>query len=126
MPAFDKVTLATLYEMSGPAKTFMCSSSLRPDVISWIAAEPPHERFEPSSICGRKSFHHGSQDGHRDTSHWSRELAGSSSCSFPDSSALGIPLMVGKFLKFYFCLLHQGRLVLPESPLGLMDQLFDS
>lgn len=27
MPAFDKVTLATLYELSGPAKSLMCSSS---------------------------------------------------------------------------------------------------
>lgn len=126
MPAFDKVTLASLYEMSGPAKSFTCSSSPRPDINSWIAAEPTHERFEPSSTCGRKSCYRGSQDGHRQTSHWSHELAGSSSCSFPDSSPLGIPLMVGKFLKFSFCLLHRERLILPEPPPGLMDQLFDS
>ena len=118
MPAFDKVTLATLYEMSGPAKSFMCSSSLRPDVNSWIAAEPAHERFEPSSLCGRKSFYRGSQDGHSDTSHWSRELAGSSSCSFPDSSVLGILLMVGKCLKFSFCLLHQGSWSFLNLPWG--------
>lgn len=108
MPAFDKVTLATLYQMSDPAKSFTCSSSQRPDVNSWIATEPAYESFEPSSVCSRKSFYHGSRDGHRDTSHWSCELAGSSSCSFPDSSALGILLTVGKCLKFAFCLLRQG------------------
>lgn len=108
MPAFDKVTLATLYEMSCPAKSFMCSSSPRPDVNSWIAAEPVHERFESSFIHSKKSFYHGSQDGHGDTSRWSRELTGSSSCSFPDSSALGILLIVGKFPKFSLLLLHQG------------------
>jgi len=61
-----------------------------------------------------------------DTSYLSRELTGRSSCSFPESSTLGIPLMMGKFLIFSFCLLLQGRLLLPESPPGLMDQLFDS
>lgn len=68
MPAFDKVTLATL-QMSGPAKSFMCSSSPRPDVNSWVAVEPTHERFEPSSVSTRKSFFCGFQGGHRDTSH---------------------------------------------------------
>lgn len=62
MPAFDKVTLATLYELSGPAKSLMCSSSPG-HANSWIAAEPAHKRFETSSISGRKSFHHESQDG---------------------------------------------------------------
>lgn len=108
MPAFDKVTLATLYQMSDPAKSFTCSSSQRPDVNSWIATEPTHERFEPSSICRGKASTMDPWDGNRDTSHWSCELAGSSSCSFPDSSALGILLTVGKCLKFAFCLLRQG------------------
>lgn len=107
MPAFGKVTLATLYEMSGPAKSFMCSSSPRPDVNSWIAAEPAHERFQSSSVHSKKSYH-GSQDGHRDTSRWSRELAGSSSCGFPDLSALGILLIMGEFPKFSLCLFQQG------------------
>lgn len=48
MPAFDKVPLATLCVMPGPAKSFMCSSP-RPDDKFWITAEPSCEKFEQFS-----------------------------------------------------------------------------
>lgn len=63
MPAFDKVTLATLYELLGPAKSLMCFSSSGQMLTLGL---PPNQLTRglnhPLSVVG-KSFHHGSQDG---------------------------------------------------------------
>lgn len=63
MPIFDKVTLDTLYELSGPAKSLMCSSS--PDQMLTPGLLPnqlTRGLNHPQSVVGT-SFHHGSQDG---------------------------------------------------------------
>lgn len=63
MPIFDKVTLDTLYELSGPAKSLMCSSSPGQMLtLGLLLNQLMRGLNHPPSVVG-KSFHHGSQDG---------------------------------------------------------------
>lgn len=80
MPAFDKVTLATLYELSGPAKSLMCSSSPGQMLtLGLLLNQLMRGLNHPLSVVGKASTRNPRTDGHRGTSHWSRELSGSSS-----------------------------------------------
>lgn len=68
MPAFDKVTIAALYELSGPAKSLMCSSS--PGQMLTLGLLPnqlTRGLNHPLSVVGKASTMDPRMDGSRDT-----------------------------------------------------------